>query len=50
MIILIVIVNLSSILALAYDGRIIGGEEAGMKDAPWQVPILVLVITLHVIY
>lgn len=39
MIILIVIVNLSSILALPYDGRIIGGEEAGMKDAPWQVSL-----------
>ena len=27
-------------------GRIIGGEEAGMKDAPWQVPLKVVEI-LH---
>ena len=20
-------------------GRIVGGEQAGMKDAPWQVPL-----------
>ena len=24
------------------SGRIVGGEQAGMKDAPWQVPLKVV--------
>ena len=28
------------------SGRIVGGEQAGMKDAPWQVP-LKIVENLH---
>ena len=23
-------------------GRIVGGEQAGMKDAPWQVPLKIV--------
>ena len=23
-------------------GRIVGGEDAGMKDAPWQVPLKIV--------
>ena len=25
-------------------GRIVGGEQAGMKDAPWQVPLKIVEI------
>ena len=33
------LVQLYSGLALAWGGRIVGGEEAGLTDAPWQVSI-----------
>ena len=38
MLLLLLVTQLCSALALA-RGRIIGGEEAGLADAPWQVGI-----------
>jgi hypothetical protein len=39
MYIFLFLVQLCSGLALAWGGRIVGGEEAGLMDAPWQVRI-----------
>ena len=40
MYIFLFLVQLCSCLALAWGGRIVGGEEAGLTDAPWQVIML----------